>query len=92
MEHSILVHEPDSPMELEFYGQVLRKEFPGVEIKLASNLAQAAELAGGCDIMIAKSMHIDQRVVDAMPRFAWFQREILSAPLSGKFDKICRLF
>lgn len=73
MEHSILVHEPDSPMELEFYGQVLRKEFPGVEIKLASNLAQATELAGGCDIMIAKSMHIEQRVVDAMPRFAWFQ-------------------
>lgn len=73
MEHSILVHEPDSPMELDFYGQVLRTQFPDVEVKLASNPAQAAELAGGCNIMIAKSMHIDQRIVDAMPRFAWFQ-------------------
>ena len=73
MKHSILVHEPDSPTELDFYGQVLRTKFPGVDVKLASNPAQAADLAGDCDIMIAKSMHIDQRIVDAMPRFAWFQ-------------------
>ena len=73
MPASILIFEPDTPVDAETYRRGLASAFPDLEVRATSDAQQAHRLAPDVTVLIAKAQHVSRALVEAMPRLQWIQ-------------------
>jgi phosphoglycerate dehydrogenase-like enzyme len=73
MAKRILVIEKEHPPDLAIYAEVIRREFPEVEVVTAATEEDALARCLGASAIIAKAHSISAAVVAAMPQVDWIQ-------------------
>lgn len=69
----VLLFEPDSQADLDLYREHLTRQFPQLELLLASTMAEALRVAGRATALMIKAPRATAALLAAMPKLDWIQ-------------------
>jgi D-2-hydroxyacid dehydrogenase (NADP+) len=73
MSNLTIVYEPDSAEDVRIYGEGIKRELPGHDVLVTSQISEAMARASEATVLIAKAQNISAELVGAMPKLQWIQ-------------------